>query len=205
MDALEAIRTRRSVRKFKSRAIPDSALYTILESARWAPSANNLQPWQVIVVEDEGTKKLIAEESLEQDFIADAPIVLVICSRPGPCEKEFEELGEKFCTQSVAAAVQNILITANSLGLGACWIGSFAEAKLRKELKLPEGISVDAIIPIGWPAEKTRPAGKRELADFVFFEKYGNSGRGSDMFPISEQIGKIKKGLKEFAHRLKNK
>ncbi len=203
MDVLEAIRTRRSVRKFKSKAIPDSVLYTILESARWAPSANNLQPWQIIVVEDERTKKIIAEESLEQDFIADAPVVLVVCSRPGPCEKEFEELGEKFCTQSVAAAAQNILITANSLGLGACWIGSFAEAKLRKELKLPEGISVDAVIPIGFAGEKTRPAGKRELADFVFFGKYGESGRGNDMFPISEQIGKIKKGLADFSRKLR--
>ena len=205
METSQAIRTRRSIRAYKKKKLPDEVLYTILESARWAPSAGNLQPWRIIVVESQPVKEMLADASDEQGFIAKAPVVLVVCSDTTACKKEYEGLGEKFCTQSTATAIQNILVTAHSLGVGAAWVGSFAEAKIRKELKIPDSVTIDAIIPLGYPDEKPIRKSTVEMADYVYFEKYGASGRGESIFPINEQVQKIKKGLKEFAGKLKNK
>ena len=205
MDALQAIRSRRSIRAYKKKKIPDEVLYTILESARWAPSAGDLQPWRVIVVESEEKKKLLAQEADGQDFIARAPVVLVVCSIKDTFEKEYGELGEKFCTQSAAAAIENILVTANNLGVGASWVGTFADAKIRAELKIPDSAAIDAIVPLGYPDEMPKRKSTLELGDYVYFEEWEEAGKGREIFPISEQIGKIKKGLKEFAGKLKKK
>ncbi len=204
MEVLQAIRTRRSIRKFKSKKIPDAVLYTILESARWAPSAGNLQPWRIIVVEDREKKELLASES-DQDFVAKAPVVFVVCSDPSVCETEYDELGGKFCVQGVAAAIQNILITAHSFGLGAVWVGTFVEPKIRKALQIPDGTNIDAVIPIGFPDETPKRKATLEMSDYVNFEKFGEHGRSEDMFPITEQVKKIKGKLKEYASKLKGK
>lgn len=205
MDTLQAIRTRRSIKTYKKRKIPDEVLYTIIESARWAPSAGNLQPWRIIVVESKDQKSLLADAADEQDFIATAPIVLVICSDFSAFEKEYGDLAEKFCTQSTAAAIENILVTANSLGVGSTWVGSFAEAKIRKELKIPDSIVIEAIIPLGYADERPARKSTTEMSDFTYFEKYDNQGRGGDIFPITEQVKKIKSKLKEYANKLKGK
>jgi len=205
MDALQAIRTRRSIRAYKKKKIPDEVLYTIIESARWAPSAGNLQPWRIIVVEGQEKKNILADAADEQDFISKAPVVLVICSDPSGFEKEYGDSAGKFCTQSTATAIENILVAANSLGVGSAWIGSFAEAKIRKELQIPDSVAIEALIPLGYADERPARKSAIEMSDFTYFETYGEQGRGSSMFPISEQIGKIKKGLREFAGKLKKK
>ncbi len=205
MDALQAIRSRRSIRAYKSKKLPNEILYTILESARWAPSAGNIQPWRIIVIEDAGKKEMLAEAADEQGFISQAPVVLVVCSETDGCKAEYKELGEKFCVQSTAAAIENILIAANSLGAGAAWIGTFAEAKIRAELKIPDTATIDAIIPLGLANETPKRKSTLEMSDYVNFEEWGEAGRSEDIFPISEQIGKIKGRLKEYAAKIKKK
>jgi nitroreductase len=173
MELFEAIKTRRSVRSFKRKKIPDEVLTKILEAAIWAPSSGNLQNWEFIVVKNKDTKEKIAEIAYNQDFIAEADVVLVVCSNQNKMWR-YGERGEKlYSIQNVAAAIQNILLTAHSFGIGSCWIGAFDERELASSLDLPDHVKPHAIIPLGYANEKPRIPSRVGLEEVTFSEKYG--------------------------------
>ncbi len=155
MEVLEAIRERRSVRSFKPDPIPEKDLRTMLEAAVMAPSAGNRQPWEFVIVREEGRKRELAEAAHWQDFLAEAPVVIVVCANLARSSSRYGKRGEElYCLQDTAAAIQNLLLTAHSLGYGTCWIGSFEDEEVARVIKAPKGIRPVAIIPIGRPAEK---------------------------------------------------
>lgn len=165
---LEVIKKRRSVRAFKKEAIPDEVLLQILEAARWAPSAGNLQPWHFVVVKNNDVKRLLAIAALNQMFIAEAPVVIVVCTIPTVSASRYGVRGEKlYCIQDTAAATQNMLLAAASLGVGSCWVGAFDEDRVRTLLKLPNYVRPVAIVPMGYPAKIPSPPGRRGLKEIV--------------------------------------
>jgi nitroreductase len=153
MDVFEAIRIRRSVRKYQSRPIPDDVLDRMLEALRLAPSACNYQPWRFIVVRDEKTREAVAHASCEQMFIAQAPVIVVGCGFPAKAYQKMGGAGNSVDID-VAIALDHLMLAAAEAGLGTCWIGAFSEQAVKDVLNLPDDVKVVALTPLGYPAER---------------------------------------------------
>ncbi len=184
LEVLEAIRTRRSIRKYKTDPIDDNTLETVLEAARWAPSWANTQCWRFIVVRDSRIKAELASTLRDTNrytnpalgAIRNAPIVIVACA----------ELSKSGCANGVPAtdkgdwfmfdvalAMQNLVLAAHSLGLGTVHVGGFDAKKAANILEVPEGYCVVEMTPLGYPDQIRNPRPRKELAEIVFYDKYG--------------------------------
>ncbi|MBE3586146.1 MULTISPECIES: nitroreductase family protein [Desulfofundulus] len=168
---LSLVRGRYSVRHYRPDPLPEALLDQLLEAARWAPSAGNLQPWFFYVVTRQEKKEALARAALNQRFITQVPVVIVVCAEPERSARVYGERGRKlYCIQDTAAAIQNILLTASALGLGTCWVGAFNEDQVRECLEIPPQFRPVAIIPVGYPADDpARRPKRRELEDIVSY------------------------------------
>jgi len=173
MDVLETIKGRRSIRAFRSQRVPAEIVEKLIDAARWAPSAGNIQPWEFIIVRKPEIKRRLAEAALDQTFIEEAPVVIVICANEDRSSLGYGMRGKTlYSIQDTAAAIQNILLTAYSLGLGTCWVGAFREEEARKTLKIPHGVRPVAIVPVGHPAESPPPRDRRPMSQVVHYETF---------------------------------
>jgi len=176
VDVLEAIRSRRSIRSFKSKEVPAETVEKLVDMACFAPSAGNIQPWEFIIVRKSNIKRRLAEAALDQEFVEEAPVVVVVCANEVLSSQGYGNRGENlYCIQDTAAAIQNILLAAFSFGLGTCWIGAFREAEAREILKIPQGIRPVAIIPIGYPNQTPSPRNRRPMRQIVHYEVFGET------------------------------
>jgi len=172
MDVFEAVQKRRSIRAYESTPVPKALLEKILEAARLSPSAGNVQPWHFIVVTDAGKRERLAESILVR-FLKEAPVVIVGCGD--------QKASPKWFMVDVAIAMQNMVLTATSEGLGTCWIGIFNESKVKELLKIPEKFRVVALLALGYPREKFDIQGKilhlirrrKPLEKMVSYEEFG--------------------------------
>jgi nitroreductase len=146
----------------------------ILDAGTHAPSAGNIQDWRFVVIKDRGKRIQLAEASMSQMWIADAPVLIVVCTNMDKISERYGDRGrDLYSIQDTAAAVQNMLLAAHALGLASCWIGSFSEDAVTHILKIPEDVRPVAILPIGYPSEK-RPMPKRfDLYQLAYSEEYG--------------------------------
>jgi len=140
MDVFKAIQERHSVRSYLPDSIPTSQLLRILESARLAPSAANIQPWHFIVISDRQKRDVLSKSGIFARFLSDSPVVIVGCGN---------RKASRWYIVDTAIAMQNMVLAATAEGLGTCWVGSFDEEHVRKLLNIPEQFSVIAIIAIG--------------------------------------------------------
>jgi nitroreductase len=172
MDVFEVVQKRRSIRAYKSTHVPKAMLEKILESVRLAPSAGNVQPWHFIVVTDAGKRERLAESILVR-FLKEAPVGVVGCGD--------QKASPKWFMVDVAIAMQNMVLTATSEGLGTCWIGIFNENKVKELFKIPEQFRVVALLALGYPREKFDIQGKilhlvrrrKPLEKIVSHEEFG--------------------------------
>ncbi len=180
MDVFEAIRERRSVRAFISKPVPKALLTKVLEAAKWAPSAGNCQPWDFIIVKDARVKRKLCEAALDQEFIEQAPVDIVVCANEERSAIRYGDRGRKlYCLLDAAAAVQNLLLAVHALGLGACWVGAYDDRHVIEILSLPSWLKPIAIIPIGYPGEKPRPTERIPLDALIHEEHYRGFKMGS--------------------------
>ena len=171
MDVVDAIQGRRSIRAFQSKEVPQEIVEKLIDMAGWAPSAGNIQPWEFIIVRKPEIKRRLVEAALDQTFIEEAPIAIVVCANENRSSQGYGIRGKTlYCIQDTAAAIQNILLAAYSFGLGACWIGAFREEEAREILKIPYGVRPIAIIPIGYPAEAPPSPSRRPVTQIVHYE-----------------------------------
>ena len=167
-EVLKAIRTRRTIRRFKPDPVKDENLRTILDAGRWAPSFSNLQPWRFIVIRDTEIKSALdkaARESVLHLGINEAPVVILVC-----VDRRIDPLHS---IEAGAAATQNMALAAWSLGLGAGWIGIWgteAEASIQKLFDLPETVRVISLLPIGIPDESPEST-RKPLKGFIQIAK----------------------------------
>jgi len=155
---LQVILQRRSIRKYAKDEIPEDHITHLIEVLRWAPSAGNCQPWHFYLVKNQQMKYALAQAAFGQDFIAQAPVVFVICAIPKRSAARYGKRGETlYVYQDTAAAVQNLLLTATGYGYGSCWVGAFDEFRVSKVLQLPIQQRPVAVVPIGKPAEQVHP------------------------------------------------
>ena len=171
MSILEIIKERRSVRRYKSDPIHEDVLRRVLDAARFSPSGKNLQPWKFILVKDEILKQRLAEASVGQTFIAQAPVVIVACAFPDKC---FSRMGNymKSWPVDVAIAVEHLMLQAQEERLGTCWIGAFEEDEVKSLLHVPEEVRVLALTPLGYPDEKPAPRGRKDLQEIISHDYY---------------------------------
>jgi nitroreductase len=169
MDVFTAIQERRSIRKFLPTAIEKYKLLKILEAARLAPSAKNMQEWRFIVVEDAGIRAQLAKAANGQLFAADAPVIIVAC---GTAPEYIMPCGLPAFTLDVSIACTHMILEAWELGIGSCWLGAFNEAEVKKLLAIPTGVRVVAIIPFGYPAHKVAALPRKRLENIVSYDKY---------------------------------
>ena len=192
MDVMQAIRERRSIRKYRPDPIPEEALHTVLEAARWAPSWANTQCWRLILVRDQETKSKLAEtlrskkpggKNSATDAVREAPVVIVACAERGlsGCYTNEEQQrvpstdkGEWWFMFDVGLAMQNVTLAAHSLGLGTVHIGLFDTGEVTRILGIPDNIAVVALMVLGWPNEQPPTRPRKEIGEFVFYDKYSS-------------------------------
>lgn len=173
LDLFEAIKSRRSVRRFTREDVSEEEVEKLIDAARWAPSAGNIQPWEFVVVRKPEIKHKLSIAALHQTFIEEAPVVIVVCANQHRSGRGYGARGvHLYCLQDTAAATQNMLLAATALGLATCWVGAFREEEAKRALNLPEGVRPVAIIPVGHPAERPLARSRRPLSEIVHYETY---------------------------------
>jgi nitroreductase len=176
MDMFEAIEKRRSVRKFKQTPIAKEDLRKILEAGRLAPSGGNRQPWYFIVVREPETKKALSKAANNQKFLADADTVIValgdstISKAKTPYRLSQARIPH---LQDPMIAVEHMVLAATALGYGTCWIGAFNAEEVKTVLKIPENLTVIALLPVGVPDENPPARPRKALKEIFFKESYG--------------------------------
>jgi len=174
MDIFKAVQERRSCRKYLEKPVEFEKVTLMLEAGTHAPSAGNIQPWKYILVNDKGSISKVASHCFQQYWIESAPLIIAVCSC---CEKMGMHYGERgmrlYSIQSVAAAIENMLLTATGLGLTTCWVGAFEDEKIKTLLKVPANVNVHALITVGYPDEKPKEKNFVPLSSCVFFNTYG--------------------------------
>lgn len=176
MDVFDSITSRRSIRKFISKPVEDEKVLKIIDAGHWAPSAGNLQEWQFIVVRDQNKKLQLSEAALGQYWLTQASVIIVVCTKDEKVTRIYGHEGKKrFVYYDAATAAQNMLLTASSLGLGACFVGSFDYAAVGRILKIPEDLTIHALVVLGYPAEKPNAPHRLGIETMTYFEEYGRT------------------------------
>lgn len=198
------IKDRRSVKEYLSKEVSKEVLFRILEAGRWAPSAHNAQPWRFIVIRDSVLKRRLAKdmagrwnedmskngipkehrESLIKASVGrfgNAPVVIVVCLTMEDMDEHPDDRRKKIeyvmAVQSVAAAVENMLLAAQGEGLGSCWFCAplFCPDVVRKTLRVPKYVDPQALVTLGYPANKPNPTSRKPLEDIVHQDCWGHS------------------------------
>jgi nitroreductase len=166
---------RRSVRNFRIKNVTEDNLYYMIDAARWAPSASNLQPWRFVIVREAENKKKVARACYEQDWLERAPVLIVVCSLTSVIEEQFPKHGKLFAKQSVSAAIQNMLLAAEERRLSTCWAGISSANKIIKALRIADGVEVHAVIGVGYSITKETPPPRIHVADLLSFEQWDSA------------------------------
>jgi len=196
LDKIDFLKNRRSIRKYMPREVSERVLDTILEAATWAPSAHNAQPWRLVVIRNSALKLKLAEvmarrwkRDLAKDRVSEknrenlvtasierfssGPIVIVPCLTMEEMnhysDKRRQRIEFIMAVQSVAAAIQNMLLAAHALGLGACWFCAplFCPETVGKVLRIPPNFEPQALITLGYPADRPHHPPRKPLKQIV--------------------------------------
>ncbi|MEM3608434.1 MAG: nitroreductase family protein [Candidatus Bathyarchaeia archaeon] len=203
---LEVLKGRRSVRRYLPDRVPMEILYGVLESAGWAPSAHNAQPWRFIAIIDDDLKKRLAEAMAEEwikDLTADglspgearakaeasialftgSPVLILACLSMEDMDKYPDkrrmEIEYIMAVQSLAAAIQNMLLTIHHMGLGGCWFCAplFCKEAVRGILGIPSDVEPQALVTLGYPCEEPRPPPRKPIQKFSYLNRWGEEFR----------------------------
>lgn len=197
MDVLEAITSRASVTRYRDEGIDRSRVARLLEAARWAPSAGNMQIAEYLIVQDDEKLEKLAEYAQNQPHVREAPLAIVILADMEKAERQYGERGrELYAIQETGAALQNILLEAYEEGLGAAWVGAFEEERVAALLEIPDRIRPVAIVTVGEPAERPEQPSKYGVSHLTYMNTYGNRVR-----PIYDKI--VWRGLRHYKKKAK--
>lgn len=160
MNVEDAIKTRKSTRKYLDKPVEEEKLKLVLEAGRLAPSASNRQEWRFVVVRDRETRKKLAAAAGNQAFLGQAPVVIAACAET---DGHIMTCGQPCYTIDLAITLDHITLRAVELGLGTCWIGHFDEGQVKEILGIPDEIRVVELMPMGYPSDPT-PIEKKRLS-----------------------------------------
>ena len=176
MDFDKVIQERHCTRKFLPKSVGFHKIISIIEAATLAPSAGNIFSVRIIVVDDKEKKEQLAEAALNQDFIKQASHVLVVCSDYEQVTRSYGKRGGMYSAQQAGAAIENMFLKTTELGLDTCWVGAFDDGTVRRILKIPDDVKVEAMLPIGYGEEKKLKRHverkKVDIKHITFFNQY---------------------------------
>ncbi|MHC4621119.1 MAG: nitroreductase family protein [Planctomycetota bacterium] len=174
---LDLIRSRRSIRRYRPDPIPSEMIDQVLEAGRWAPSANNQQPWAFIVVHDKEVQRQIAQHAayyLDRGArIEEAPLLIVLCGQIR------SEIYHRFLRGELGMAGMQMMLQAHALGLGTCWIDGLDQSKIADVLQVPDNMEVIAMLTAGFPIENPVPTSRKPLFEIVHYDIYDSLTLGS--------------------------
>lgn len=165
METIETLKTRRSVRQYYGKKIEKNILEEIIDCARLAPSANNRQPWEFIVVTEKDMLTKIANAATYGSFIKNAGACIVVCGKKD----------NKHLLEDGSIASQNILLAAWDFGIASCWVAGWKRTynpEIIKLLGIPEDLEIVSILSLGYPGEKPEPHHKRKLQEVLHWERF---------------------------------
>ncbi len=170
MELHEAVRRRKSVRSFRSTPVPDDVLRRVLEAARLAPSARNDQEWRYVIVRDRETIERVSRAAPGQDFIAEAPVLIVCCAET---DRRLMSCGHYAYAIDSAISIDHLTLGATAEGLGTCWIGGFDPSAVRPILGIPDSIEVVELLPLGYPTDDSIVEKKRKpIEEIAYYERW---------------------------------
>jgi len=184
MDVMEAIKGRRSVRKYKPDPVSEQALRTVLEAVQWTPSWANTQCWEIIIVSDPKVKSELATTLPKGNpaipSMTEAPLIIVLCGKKGTSGyykgQVSTEKGD-WLMFDTGLAMQNLCLAAHALGLGTVVIGLMDHRKATQILGVPGDVDLVAMTPLGYPAAAGGSSKRKELGEFVSYDGFGNRKR----------------------------
>src|SRR3989344_2915052 len=204
-DIIEIIKSRRTIKSFEAKFLSWEQVAKILDAGRHAPSSGNLQNWKFIAVLEPDLKTKLAEATHDQFNIAMASVLIIVCAEPEKAERYFGARGERLYTiQNCAAAIQNMLLEAHSLGLGGCWVGAFNEDEIKEICGIPAIVRPQAIVAIGYAKEVPNKPAKFPLETVVYFNKWKNKLRDPEKYSqnysaiLARKAGAAKEKLDQF-------
>lgn len=166
MDALEAIRLRRSCRQYSDKPVPRELVEKVVDAGRVAATARNVQPWEFVVVTDPAVRRRLADICDYGKFIARSPVCIVVFCHDG-----------KYYLEDGCAATENMLIAATALGLGSCWVAGDKKpyaGEVARMLGAPDDCRLVCLVALGYPADEGSPTPKRPLSEVLHWERYGD-------------------------------
>ncbi|UCF59258.1 MAG: nitroreductase family protein [Candidatus Bathyarchaeota archaeon] len=165
MSLLDLILTRRSIRRYENKDIPEEVLQQILETGRQAPSAANRQPIHFVIVTDRDILKNLCDNLINR-FVKYAPVAIVGCADIKSL------LTGRWAVVDATIAMENMVIAAWTLGIGSCWIGACNEEKVKELLKIPDKWKVVALVTLGYPAEQPKQRKKKVVEEMFSFNSF---------------------------------
>ena len=175
MQVKEAIKKRRSIRKYQDKEISQEIIDELIEAARLAPSGNNIQPWKFKIIKDrEVIEKLRKEDIFKQDFVYNAPLIIVCCAdpdlylkvKPSPASS-VDDLNELRAVRDLSIACQNMVLRAVELGLGSCYIGWMEKEKIKQVLDIPMKFVAPYSICFGYSDEDSKEKKKKSKEEIL--------------------------------------
>lgn len=166
MTVMQAIKTRRSVRRYADRPVEEEALTQVLEAGRLAPSARNRQEWVFVVARDPAQREALSAACCNQKMVAEAPVTLVICATSGG----LMNCGQLAETVDCSIAMSLMMLEAAELGLGTCWLGAFEADAVKDVLGLPKDYIPVVVSPLGYPAEQPDARPRKAMEEVVVYK-----------------------------------
>ncbi len=216
METFDCIESRRSVRKYDKKDVPDEMIAEILTGGTYAPSAGNMQEWEFIVVKDKEKKRKLSEASLRQSQLIEAPVVIVVLANLEKIGEKYKERGKQvYALQDTAACVQNMLLVAHDLDLGACWIGAFDEDEVGNIVEIPDKFRVTGMVTVGFPIpyEQQQKVNRIPFERLTWQDRYGQEvkwlmdySRKSrfEWKPLDQQIEELSRRLQKLREERKD-
>lgn len=170
----EALKSRKSVRKFSKKKPDWRDIIECIDTARFAPMAGGNYSLKFIMVDDKDKIEKLGEAA-QQDFVKTAHYVVVACSNPKRTINAYNSRGKRYVKQQAGAAIENFLLSIEEKKLATCWVGHFVDSQVKEILDIPEEIDVEALFPIGYEKDKPKTReGKIDLDNILYFNKYKN-------------------------------
>jgi nitroreductase len=178
MEFDSVVNKRKSVRHFTKKKPPWKTIVYAIDAANQGPFSGNHNPLRYIIVEEKPAIKTLAKMA-EQPWIADSPVIIIVCSDDKHLEDIYGERGRVYSRQQAGAAIQTLLLKLSDSKLSACWVGAYSDEIIKQTLKIPQHIQIEAIIPVGYenPREKIPKEQKIELENTLFWEKWNQTNR----------------------------
>jgi nitroreductase len=184
------LRQRRMVRRFRSTPVGEAQVQRLLDAATRAPSAGHTEPWAFVVVRNRELRTQLGRAAFNQVWLAEAPVSIVPCADLPRATQRYGERGERYALIDTAFASMLLLLAVTAEGLGACFVGAFHDAEVKRLLRLPPTLLPLAVIPVGYPAEKPRSQRRRPLREIIHAEHWnGGAGQktGDDPTPAEQR------------------